>query len=105
MHRPRSHLRELDPASARRRVTKMLKGGRVTAEEADRVFNASDAAELERAVGEIRLRHARAKLDADVRQGRMTRDEADLVIQRIQQGEHPRLPSRFGRRTLDDGGG
>ena len=71
----------------RGRVGKMEKAGRVTAEEADRVRAAADEEQLEAAILAIRLRHARAKLDKDVRRGRMTADEADVMIQRIQQGE------------------
>ncbi len=98
MHRPRMHGREEDSDRIRRRVTKMLKAGRVTPEEADRVLAAPDSAELERAVADIRVRHVRARLDDEISGGRMTEQEADLFIQRLLNGEETRLPSRSRRR-------
>ena len=98
MHRPRMHGREEDPARIRRRVTKMLKAGRVTPEEADRVLAAPDSAELERALADIRVRHVRARLDDEISGARMTEQEADLFIQRLLNGEETRLPSRSRRR-------
>jgi len=92
------HGRHQDAESIRTRVTKMAKAGRVTAEEADRVSSAANAEELERAVGEIRARHARVRLDTDVAEGRMTESEADLFIERLKRGEDPRPPSWFRRR-------
>lgn len=90
VHLPRRHTADADPAGIKKRVLKMLKAGRITQEEADRVLLASDPSDLEQAVTAIRLRHAQAKVDNDVRQGRMTKQEADLVIQRIERGESTR---------------
>lgn len=102
MHGPRSHFRGGDAESIHRRVTKMLKAGRVTPEEAERVLSAADSQELEQAVGTIRLRHVRTRLAADMREGRLTQEEADSIISRVQRGEHPRLPSRFRRSGRTD---
>lgn len=98
MHAPRLHGRDQDAADIRKRVTRMAKAGRVTPEEAEQVFAAADAEELGRAVGAIRARHTWERLDAEVREGRLTKSEADLFIERLEQGEDPRPPSRFRNR-------
>jgi polyhydroxyalkanoate synthesis regulator phasin len=90
MHVPRRHGADSDRVSINKRVARMLKAGRVTQEEADRVLLASDPGDLEQAITAIRMRHAQAKVDTDVKRGRMTKDEADQLIQRIERGEDPR---------------
>jgi hypothetical protein len=76
----------------------MVEAGRVTDEEAERVRTAADSGERDEAVRGIRLRHARARVGAEVRDGRVTQDEADLILRRLENGEHPRLLRGLRRR-------
>ena len=73
-----------------RQLDRMVAAGRVTAQEAERLREAPDAAAFDAAMGEIRARHAGADLDAAVAAGRLTRAEADDLQHRIGQGDHPR---------------
>ncbi|MDQ3643586.1 MAG: hypothetical protein M3450_19485 [Actinomycetota bacterium] len=81
-----------------RRIDKLLEAGRVTSEEAARVRAASDTGELDDAVREIRLRHARERLGAQSRDGGVTQEEAELILQRIEKGEHRGLLRGHRRR-------
>jgi hypothetical protein len=73
-----------------RQLDRMVAAGRVTAQEAERLRGAPDAAAFEAVMGEIRARHAGADLDAAVAAGQLTRAEADDLQHRIGQGDHPR---------------
>jgi hypothetical protein len=73
-----------------KQVDKMLASGRVTDHEAARLRGAEGTEEFEGVVAEIRLRHARAHLDAAVVEGEMTTHEAEDYATRIGQGEHPK---------------
>ncbi len=77
----------------------MVEAGRVTVEEAQRVRSAADSEELDHAVRAIRLRHARARFEAEVRDGGMSADEAQVILQRLEDGEHPRLLRGLRRRV------
>lgn len=104
MHRPRDHAGKWDRARIEKRVTRMLKANRVTEEEASRVLSATDADELDEAVGAIRLRHVSAKIHRDVSEGRMTKQEADAFLRRVERGEKPDLLLARRRRNRQDGG-
>ena len=69
----------------------MLRAGRVTEAEAERVRRAADSHELDEAVGAIRLRHARELLDESVEDGSLSRQDADALLERLRRGEDPRL--------------
>jgi hypothetical protein len=71
------------------RVDKLLVAGRITEDEAVRV-RAGDGDDADAAVAEIRLRHVRDWLDAAVVDGRMSRAEADGIVERVERGEDPR---------------
>lgn len=86
-----NHAEQTEAERLRRRVDKMVQAGRVTSEEEKRVRAAADSGELDDAVREIRLRHARARFGAEVRAGRVTQEEADLALQRLENGEHQGL--------------
>jgi hypothetical protein len=73
------------------RVTKMLESGRITLDEAERLRCAEGSSQFNAIVGEIRGRHAGARLDQAVQDGRLTRDEADVLLGRVEDGEHPRV--------------
>ncbi len=93
-----NHAQQTEAERLLRRLDKMLAAGRVTDEEAKRVRAAADSGERDEAVREIRLRHARARIGAEVRDGRVTQDEADLILRRLENGEHPRLLRGLRRR-------
>lgn len=93
-----NHAQQTEAERLLRRLDKMVAAGRVTDEEAERVRAAADSGERDEAVREIRLRHARARVGAEVRDGRVTQDEADLILRRLENGEHPRLLRGLRRR-------
>ncbi len=72
------------------RLDSMVDSGRVTGDEAARLRAAGGNDEFDGVVRDIRLRHARARLDTAVEGGSMTREEADGFIARLRAGEHPR---------------
>jgi hypothetical protein len=72
------------------RVDKMVKSGRLTEDEADRLRAAGDLGAFDSVVRDIRVRHARATLNAALSEGRLTTEEADGLLQRLKNGEHSR---------------
>jgi polyhydroxyalkanoate synthesis regulator phasin len=80
----RSHERLLE------RVDAMVKAGRLTKWEAKRLRATGQPGEFDDVVREIRVRHARTRLDAVVQDGSLTREEADGFLERLRKGEHPR---------------
>jgi hypothetical protein len=71
-------------------LDQMIESGRVTETEAGRLRTARGQDEFDSGVLEIRLRHARGSLDAAVREGKLTGEEADAFLVRLRNGEHPR---------------
>lgn len=88
------------------RLDKMVDAGRMTAADADRLRAASDAGELDHAMQEIRVKHAKARVEGAVDGGRLTRDEADAILARLDGGEDPRfvLQLRLQSRPAAGGG-
>jgi Ni,Fe-hydrogenase III small subunit len=78
----------------------MVASGRITQEEAARVRAAGESSEFDVAVREIRLRHARERLDQVVEDGRVTKAEADALRERLNKGDDPRIVRRLGRRAV-----
>ena len=74
-----------------KRVGKMLQSGRITPDEAERLRCAAGSSQFNQIVGEIRARHAGATLDHAVEDGRLTRGEANVLLGRLEDGEHPRF--------------
>jgi polyhydroxyalkanoate synthesis regulator phasin len=88
-------------------VDKMVAAGRLTDDEAARLRAAEGSGAFDAVVAEIRLRHARAHMDAAVADGEMTRQEADGYATLIGHGEHPqglraRLAGRRRTRTTEN---
>ena len=83
------------------RVGKMLQRGRITGDEAERLRWAAGSSQFDPIVGEIRGRHASARLDQAVEDGRLTREEANVLLGRLEDGEHPRF-LRSLRRGWDE---
>lgn len=78
----------------------MLAAGRVTETEASRLRAASDPGEFDNVIRDISLRHAGAKLNAAVENGDMTQDEANVHLESLKHGEHPRSLRTYLRRLL-----
>ena len=76
------------------RLDKMVEAGRITEEEAQRL-RAAEPGKRDNLIREIRLHHARAKLDPAVADGRLTQDEADDILGRLANGERPRFLGRL----------
>ena len=72
------------------RLDKMVAAGRITAEDAVRLRAAGDSADLEAEVRRIRLRHATARVDEAVADGGLAPEEAEALLGRVRNGEHPR---------------
>jgi hypothetical protein len=71
-------------------LDKMVKKQQMTEDEASRLRAASAPAEFESVIREIRARHAGAKMDAAIKDGTMTQQEADDILLSIKNGEHSR---------------
>ena len=89
----------------------MVVSGRVTEPEASRLRGARDQAAFGAVLRDIRVRHAEARFEDAVDDGRMSREEADAFLERMRRGEHTcslrgHLPSRlFGGRGGNRGSG
>lgn len=81
-------------------LDRMAAAGRVTEPEAARLREARDPATFGVVVRTIRVRHAEARLGEAVDQRRMSREEAEAVLERVRRGEHTQslrghLPGRL----------
>jgi len=72
------------------RLDHMVESGRLTEAEAEKLRGATAPNEFEDGVLNIRVRHARAKLNAAVEGGHMSEEEAAAYLDRLKRGEHPR---------------
>ena len=70
------------------RLEAMVAAGRVTEAEAARLRAAHGTDDFGPALAAIRARHAKLHADAAVSAGRLTQDEADDAVGRVQAGEH-----------------
>lgn len=70
------------------RADQMVKSGRLTEEEAERVRSADKPGEIEDVIRNIRIRHAGTKLGAAVADGSLSREAADGFLERLRKGEH-----------------
>ena len=81
----------------------MSRAGRITDHDAARLRAAAEAGEIDEideAVRDIRLEHVRARVTVAVEERRLTREEADVVLGRVENGEDPRpLLRRLRRRA------
>ncbi|MDP8976784.1 MAG: hypothetical protein M3N28_10565 [Actinomycetota bacterium] len=107
VHRRHSHISAERGIRIIERLDRMVEAGRLTDEEATRLRAAGGAGELDDAVREIQLKHARARVRAAVDEGSLTDDEAQVMLERLQEGEDPRflrgLRRGTRRRTGADG--
>jgi len=70
-------------------LDKMIASGRVTGGEAERLRSARDQEMFTAAVRDIRARHAEAVVSGLVEDGRLSSNEADAILERIREGDHP----------------
>jgi polyhydroxyalkanoate synthesis regulator phasin len=70
-------------------VDKMVRSGRITPEEAERLRATEGTTDFEAAVAAIRARHAGAHMSSAVANGVMSQEEADGYVERLRKGEHP----------------
>ncbi len=80
------------------KLDRMVKAGRLSEEEAERLRAAATSDELDEAAREIQLGHARTRVAAAVEDGSLTQDEARAMFDRLDQGEDPRFLRGVGRR-------
>jgi len=71
-------------------IDKMVRSGRITEEEAERLRAAEGTPDFDAAVAAIRTRHAGPRIDAAVADGAMSQEQADGYLEHIRKGEHPR---------------
>jgi polyhydroxyalkanoate synthesis regulator phasin len=78
----------MDPQRMMERLDSMVESGRITPEEATRLRATEGTEEFDDAVAAIRARHAGEHAAASVRNGRISQDEADGLVDRVRHGEH-----------------
>jgi YHS domain-containing protein len=71
-------------------LDRMVASGRLTQVEADRLRNAAEPGQFDAALRSVRVRHARAKLAMATRDGSLSREDADAILDRLRKGEHSR---------------
>jgi hypothetical protein len=80
----------------------LVASGRITAEEAERLRAAEPSGQAEGVLTSIRARHAATSLEAAVDAGKLSREEADLILEQISSGAHsPELRARIRRLAPD----
>jgi hypothetical protein len=72
------------------RADEMVESGRLTEQEAERLRGADGPGDFDDVVRDVRVRHARASLEAAVLDGRLTPKEADRFLERLRNAEDPR---------------
>lgn len=79
-------------------LDKMVAAGRVTKVEAERLRAAAKPGDFDDAARDIRRRHVTAKVDAAVEDGSLSNQEAEAILERLQNGEDPRFLRGLRRR-------
>jgi hypothetical protein len=73
-----------------KQLDRLLASGRITSAEADRLREATNRDEFDSAARDISIRHAQTRLDAAVKAGEMTEEEAQNQLEVLRNGEHRR---------------
>jgi hypothetical protein len=90
----------MDPQRMMERLDAMVESGRITPEEATRLRATKGTEEFDDAVAAIRARHAGEHAAASVRDGHISQDDADALLDRVRQGEHsPELRKQIRSRS------
>jgi CRISPR/Cas system-associated endoribonuclease Cas2 len=85
------HASELTPAQMLERVDKIVAAGRLTEEEGARLHAAAHSGGLDEELRKVRLRHAKARLQRSVESGRVSEDDAQRILERLNAGDDPRI--------------
>lgn len=88
-HRSDSHTWRNGGARLIGRLDKMVQTGRLTEEDAQRLRAAANSGQLDDAVREIQLKHARERVNTAVENGRLGQEEARAIFDRLAKGEDP----------------
>ena len=89
----------IDSSQLLGRLDKMVAAVRLTEEEAERLRAAAESGGLDAAVQELRGKHAQATVGAAVEDGRVSQEEANALLERLEVGEHPRFLRGLRRRA------
>jgi len=79
----------LSPAQVLERVERMVRAGRISKEDGDRLRAAAAAGGVDEAVADVRRKHAGARVAAAVESGRVSRDDGIVLLERLERGESP----------------
>jgi hypothetical protein len=69
-------------------LDRLVDSGRVTPEEASMLRSAAGAPAFDAVMRTIRARHARAHAEAAVAAGAISREEAEVSLERVREGDH-----------------
>lgn len=97
-HGPDSHAWLNRATGLVQRLDKMVRAGRLTEEDAERLRAAAKSGDLKDAAREIQLKHARARVVDAVEDGRLTQEEGHAFLDRLEKGEDPRFLRGLRRR-------
>jgi hypothetical protein len=81
-----------------KQLDRLLASGRITSAEADRLREATNRDEFDAAARDVSIRHAQAQLDAAVKVGEMTEEEARTQLEVLRSGQHRRTLRGHSRR-------
>ena len=81
-----------------KQLDRLLASGRITSAEADRLREATNRDEFDAAARDISVRHAQAQLDAAVKAGELTVEQAGRQLEVLRNGEHRRTLRGHSRR-------
>jgi aconitase B len=73
-----------------RRVDKMLEAGRISEDDAARLWAAAESGGLDEAIAEVRRKHVEARVLGAVESHRLSSEEATAILGRLEDGEDPR---------------
>jgi polyhydroxyalkanoate synthesis regulator phasin len=90
-HRPDNHTWRNGGARLIGRLDKMVQAGRLTEEDAERLRAAANSGQLDDAIREIQLKHARERVNTALENGRLGQEEARAIFDRLAKGEDPRF--------------
>ena len=102
-HRPDNHTWRNGGARLVGRLDKMVQAGRLTEEDAERLRAAANSGQLDDAVREIQLKHARERVNTALENGRLTQEEARAIFDRLAKGEDLRFLRGLLRGIETDG--
>jgi hypothetical protein len=79
----------LSPAQLLDRVDNMVRAGRISEEDGDRLRAAATSGDLDEAIADVRRKHAGARVAQAVESGRISPEDGAVLLERIERGEDP----------------